>query len=179
MALVSCMVNLATDFLFNLINLFIYNLFGGCVGWEWKWERGEWSSCTSMSSTLTFSVFSCSEGIISNMASPFCSARFQHRRSSFKELQYICDGDSNGVLHFAGTSYGEHQWVNPILAKVHFLEYSLFWSQQKFLHMTPNALKLHVSEDYYYCKQSNFETYWPKGSSLKDLSGRIISILWC
>ncbi|WKA09250.1 hypothetical protein VitviT2T_026915 [Vitis vinifera] len=44
-------------------------------------------------------------------------ARFQHRRSSFKELQYICDGDSNGVLHFAGTSYGEHQWVNPILAK--------------------------------------------------------------
>ncbi|XP_037493451.1 BTB/POZ domain-containing protein At2g30600 isoform X2 [Jatropha curcas] len=43
--------------------------------------------------------------------------RFQHRRSSYKELQYICDGDSNGVLHFAGTSYGEHQWVNPVLAK--------------------------------------------------------------
>ncbi|KAJ6411897.1 hypothetical protein OIU84_005045 [Salix udensis] len=43
--------------------------------------------------------------------------RFQHRRSSYKELQYICDGDSNGVLYFAGTSYGEHQWINPVLAK--------------------------------------------------------------
>lgn len=30
----------------------------------------------------------------------------------------MCDGDSNGVLYFAGTSYGEHQWVNPVLAKV-------------------------------------------------------------
>lgn len=45
------------------------------------------------------------------------NVRFQHRRTSFKELQYICDGDSNGVLYFAGTSYGEHQWVNPVLAK--------------------------------------------------------------
>lgn len=45
------------------------------------------------------------------------NVRFQHRRSSYKELQYICDGDSNGVLFFAGTSYGEHQWVNPILSK--------------------------------------------------------------
>ncbi|XP_011034881.1 PREDICTED: BTB/POZ domain-containing protein At2g30600-like isoform X2 [Populus euphratica] len=43
--------------------------------------------------------------------------RFQHRRSSYKELQYISDGDSNGVLYFAGTSYGEHQWINPLLAK--------------------------------------------------------------
>ncbi|XP_065881581.1 BTB/POZ domain-containing protein At2g30600 isoform X2 [Euphorbia lathyris] len=43
--------------------------------------------------------------------------RFQHRRSSYKELQYICDGDRNGVLYYAGTSYGEHQWVNPVLAK--------------------------------------------------------------
>lgn len=43
--------------------------------------------------------------------------KFQHRRSSFKELQYICDGDSNGVLYFAGTSYGAHQWVNPVLSK--------------------------------------------------------------
>ncbi|KAF6140817.1 hypothetical protein GIB67_042230 [Kingdonia uniflora] len=34
---------------------------------------------------------------------------YQHRRSSFKELQYICDGDNNGVIYFAGTSYGEHQ----------------------------------------------------------------------
>ncbi|XP_057974408.1 BTB/POZ domain-containing protein At2g30600 isoform X2 [Malania oleifera] len=43
--------------------------------------------------------------------------KFQHRRSSYKELQYICDGDSNGVLYFSGTSYGKHQWVNPVLAK--------------------------------------------------------------
>ncbi|THG04383.1 hypothetical protein TEA_023476 [Camellia sinensis var. sinensis] len=41
-----------------------------------------------------------------------------HKRSSFKELQYICDGDSNGVVYFIGTSFGEHQWVNPVLAKV-------------------------------------------------------------
>lgn len=43
--------------------------------------------------------------------------RFQHRKSSYKELQYISDGDSNGALYFAGTSYGEHHWVNPILSK--------------------------------------------------------------
>lgn len=48
-------------------------------------------------------------------------SKFQHRRSSFKELQYICNGDSNGVLYFAGTSYGEHQWVNPVLSKVNLL----------------------------------------------------------
>ncbi|XP_071733978.1 BTB/POZ domain-containing protein At2g30600 [Rutidosis leptorrhynchoides] len=46
-----------------------------------------------------------------------CHAKFQHRHSSFKELQYICDGDSNGVLYYVGTSYGKHQWVNPVLAK--------------------------------------------------------------
>ncbi|XP_073011736.1 BTB/POZ domain-containing protein At2g30600 isoform X1 [Typha latifolia] len=45
------------------------------------------------------------------------SVRFQHRPSSYKELQYICDGDNNGVIYYAGTSYGEHQWVNPVLAK--------------------------------------------------------------
>ncbi|KAL3514862.1 hypothetical protein ACH5RR_027579 [Cinchona calisaya] len=45
------------------------------------------------------------------------NVRFRHRQSSFKELQYICDGDSNGVLYFAGTSYGKHQWVNPVLSK--------------------------------------------------------------
>ncbi|KAG9443198.1 hypothetical protein H6P81_019052 [Aristolochia fimbriata] len=45
------------------------------------------------------------------------NVRFHHRRSSYKELQYICDGDENGVLYFAGTSYGEHQWVNPVLSK--------------------------------------------------------------
>ncbi|XVE94417.1 hypothetical protein REPUB_Repub02eG0006600 [Reevesia pubescens] len=45
------------------------------------------------------------------------NVRFQHRLSSYKELQYICDGDSNGVLYFTGTSYGEHPWVNPVLSK--------------------------------------------------------------
>ncbi|KAK8646349.1 hypothetical protein V6N13_120139 [Hibiscus sabdariffa] len=45
------------------------------------------------------------------------NVRFQHRRSSYKELQYISDGDSNGVLYFSGTSYGEHPWVNPVLSK--------------------------------------------------------------
>ncbi|CAI9259450.1 unnamed protein product [Lactuca saligna] len=43
--------------------------------------------------------------------------KFQHRQSSFKELQYIRDGDSNGVVYYVGTSYGKHQWVNPVLAK--------------------------------------------------------------
>ncbi|KAI3706133.1 hypothetical protein L1987_76391 [Smallanthus sonchifolius] len=43
--------------------------------------------------------------------------RFQHRQSSFKELQFISDGDRNGVLYYVGTSYGKHQWVNPVLAK--------------------------------------------------------------
>ncbi|KAK7321838.1 hypothetical protein VNO77_32825 [Canavalia gladiata] len=45
------------------------------------------------------------------------NVRFQHRRSSYRELQYICDGDDHGVLYFAGTSYGEHPWVNPLLAE--------------------------------------------------------------
>ncbi|XP_026658037.1 BTB/POZ domain-containing protein At2g30600 isoform X2 [Phoenix dactylifera] len=48
---------------------------------------------------------------------PVIDQKFQHRRSSYKELQYICDGDNNGVIYFSGTSYGEHQWVNPVLAK--------------------------------------------------------------
>lgn len=43
--------------------------------------------------------------------------RFQHRKSSYRELQYICDGDSNGVIYFAGTSYGQHPWFNPVLLK--------------------------------------------------------------
>ncbi|WVZ82987.1 hypothetical protein U9M48_030182 [Paspalum notatum var. saurae] len=43
--------------------------------------------------------------------------RFQHRRSSYKELQYISDGDTNGVIYYAGTSFGKHQWMNPVLAK--------------------------------------------------------------
>ena len=43
---------------------------------------------------------------------------FHPRPSSFKKLLYIRDGDHNGVIHYAGTSYGEHPWMNPILAKV-------------------------------------------------------------
>ena len=44
--------------------------------------------------------------------------RFQPRPSSFKQLLYICDGDHNGVIHYVGTSYGKHPWMNPVLAKV-------------------------------------------------------------
>uniref|UniRef100_M4DYQ7 BTB domain-containing protein n=1 Tax=Brassica campestris TaxID=3711 RepID=M4DYQ7_BRACM len=55
--------------------------------------------------------------LASRLTCPGNEATLQHRRSSFKELQYIRDGDSNGVLHFVGTSYGSHQWVNPVLAK--------------------------------------------------------------
>ncbi|KAL6606420.1 hypothetical protein ACP70R_042073 [Stipagrostis hirtigluma subsp. patula] len=43
--------------------------------------------------------------------------RFQHRRSSYKELRYISDGDNNGVIYYAGTSFGKHQWMNPVLIK--------------------------------------------------------------
>eukprot|EP01018_Ginkgo_biloba_P004223 Gb_09011 [translate_table: standard] len=48
---------------------------------------------------------------------PSRSISFHHRPSSFKELLYICDGDRNGVIYHAGTSYGEHPWMNPVLAK--------------------------------------------------------------
>lgn len=57
---------------------------------------------------------------LANIVLSWFSVKFQHRRSSYKELQYICDGDSNGILYFAGTSYGEHPWVNPVLSKVKF-----------------------------------------------------------
>uniref|UniRef100_A0ACD5XXC3 Uncharacterized protein n=1 Tax=Avena sativa TaxID=4498 RepID=A0ACD5XXC3_AVESA len=43
--------------------------------------------------------------------------RFLHRRSSYRELQYISDGDNNGVIYYAGTSFGKHQWINPVLSK--------------------------------------------------------------
>uniref|UniRef100_A0A0A9G2E6 BACK domain-containing protein n=1 Tax=Arundo donax TaxID=35708 RepID=A0A0A9G2E6_ARUDO len=43
--------------------------------------------------------------------------RFHYRPSSYKELQYISDGDNNGVIYYAGTSFGKHQWMNPVLAK--------------------------------------------------------------
>eukprot|EP00850_Spirogloea_muscicola_P000505 SM000002S05585 [mRNA] locus=s2:1003094:1008237:+ [translate_table: standard] len=39
------------------------------------------------------------------------------RLSTFKELLYICDGDQNGVCYYAGTSYGRHSWMNPVLIK--------------------------------------------------------------
>ncbi|XP_024518354.1 BTB/POZ domain-containing protein At2g30600 [Selaginella moellendorffii] len=42
---------------------------------------------------------------------------FTRRLSSFKELNYLCDGDGNGVLYYAGTSYGAHEWMNPMVTK--------------------------------------------------------------
>ncbi|GLI59392.1 hypothetical protein VaNZ11_001258, partial [Volvox africanus] len=46
------------------------------------------------------------------------SVRYQRRCLPFAlELMYVCDGDSSGVLHFLGTSYGTQGWVNPMLAK--------------------------------------------------------------
>ncbi|GIL97309.1 hypothetical protein Vretimale_2789 [Volvox reticuliferus] len=46
------------------------------------------------------------------------SVRYQRRCLPFAlELMYVCDGDSSGVLHFLGTSYGAQGWVNPMLAK--------------------------------------------------------------
>lgn len=49
------------------------------------------------------------------------SAQFSQRSSKLKELFYICDGDSNGVLYYAGTSYGAHAWMNPALTKKVFV----------------------------------------------------------
>ncbi|KAL5201989.1 hypothetical protein ABZP36_012941 [Zizania latifolia] len=57
----------------------------------------------------------CNAGLC--MATTNTCERFQHRRSSYKELQYISDGDNNGVIYYAGTSFGKHQWMNPVLAK--------------------------------------------------------------
>eukprot|EP00897_Mesotaenium_endlicherianum_P002693 jgi/Mesen1/2451/ME000158S01649 len=34
-----------------------------------------------------------------------------------KELLYICDGDRNGVCHYAGTNYGAQPWMNPVATK--------------------------------------------------------------
>ncbi|KAL6861699.1 hypothetical protein ACP4OV_017399 [Aristida adscensionis] len=51
------------------------------------------------------------------MPTTYEGERFQHRRSSYKELQYISDGDNNGVIYYAGTSFGKHQWMNPVLTK--------------------------------------------------------------
>ncbi|XP_039805740.1 BTB/POZ domain-containing protein At2g30600-like isoform X2 [Panicum virgatum] len=67
--------------------------------------------------------------------------RFQHRRSSYKELQYISDGDSNGVIYYAGTSFGKHQWMNPVLAK----NITVVASSPNSRHTDPKAL---VSKTY-------------------------------
>ena len=32
-------------------------------------------------------------------------------------LQYMYDGDCNGVCFYAGTSFGKHPWMNPVLLK--------------------------------------------------------------
>jgi hypothetical protein len=45
------------------------------------------------------------------------NSRFQRRLSTYKELLYICDGDTHGVCYFAGTSYGAHPWMNPVTAQ--------------------------------------------------------------
>ncbi|MCO5582625.1 hypothetical protein L7F22_036523 [Adiantum nelumboides] len=49
------------------------------------------------------------------------SAQFSQRSSKLRELFYICDGDSNGVLYYAGTSFGAHAWMNPALTKKIFV----------------------------------------------------------
>uniref|UniRef100_A0A804R245 BTB domain-containing protein n=1 Tax=Zea mays TaxID=4577 RepID=A0A804R245_MAIZE len=67
--------------------------------------------------------------------------RFQHRRSSYKELQYISDGDSNGVIYYAGTSFGKHQWMNPVLTK----NITVVASSPNSRHTDPKAL---VSKNY-------------------------------
>ncbi|KAH9297739.1 hypothetical protein KI387_029421 [Taxus chinensis] len=54
---------------------------------------------------------------INNQSRLSSCIRFHHRPTSFKELMYICDGDHNGVIYYAGTSYGEHPWMNPVLTK--------------------------------------------------------------
>ncbi|CAD6338097.1 unnamed protein product [Miscanthus lutarioriparius] len=67
--------------------------------------------------------------------------RFQHRRSSYKELQYISDGDNNGVIYYAGTSFGKHQWMNPVLTK----NITVVASSPNSRHTDPKAL---VSKNY-------------------------------
>ncbi|GAA0177007.1 hypothetical protein LIER_29643 [Lithospermum erythrorhizon] len=80
-----------------------------------KLERSNLKSLHSFSYLVTEAITFLECGLAN--AQKDQNERFQHRRSSFKERQYICDGDSNGVLYFAGTSYGAHQWLNPVLSK--------------------------------------------------------------
>ena len=43
--------------------------------------------------------------------------RFQRRQpSACQELLYMFDGDDNGVCRFIGTSYGQQEWVSPVLS---------------------------------------------------------------
>ena len=43
--------------------------------------------------------------------------RFQRRHpSGCQELMYMFDGDDNGVCRFIATSYGQQEWVNPVLS---------------------------------------------------------------
>lgn len=43
--------------------------------------------------------------------------RFQRRHpSGCQELMYMFDGDDNGVCRFIGTSYGQQEWLNPVLS---------------------------------------------------------------
>lgn len=109
-----------------------------------------------------------------------CSARFQHRRSSYRELQYICDGDDHGVLYFAGTSYGEHQWVNPLLAEVgHGVCFPLqflgiiilsagLWPVYTF--SSQNKI-VAAKESYHHSQQSPLKIHRSQGFGLKNLPG--------
>lgn len=80
-------------------------------------KKLEWSMLSKQITALNYLVKEAIDFLELGLVNPGQDQKFQHRRSSFRELQYICDGDSNGVLYFAGTSYGAHQWVNPVLAK--------------------------------------------------------------
>ncbi|CAM6116675.1 unnamed protein product [Calypogeia fissa] len=55
---------------------------------------------------------------------PRSTLRFTPRPSTYKELQYICDGDRNGVFYHIGTLYGRHSWMNPVLTKKLFVSAS-------------------------------------------------------
>nr|XP_043615321.1 BTB/POZ domain-containing protein At2g30600 [Erigeron canadensis] len=80
-------------------------------------KKMETSNLSMQIRTFYYLVKEAIEFLEAGLQTPGSHQKFQHRQSSFKELQYIRDGDSNGVLYYVGTSYGKHQWVNPVLAK--------------------------------------------------------------
>lgn len=48
---------------------------------------------------------------------PAVPQRFRPRHpSACQELMYMFDGDENGVCRFIGTSYGQQEWLNPVLS---------------------------------------------------------------